>query len=807
VLRRSGFLAQNPASVGQALKGHRLDAALLLLLFILTLLPFLPGLIAGSCLYFRDLSVYFFPLRRFFLDGLARGELRYWNPFVHEGKPEVFPVSYPLDLLQLLWPDERGLTLLLVLHVPLCAVSFFLLGRGLGLRAPAAFLGGVAYALGGFTLSTVNLYPYVQAMAWAPLAVLGGVVILPGGTGRVAFLALVTATLLSTTGAEIVGQALLLCWVLAFVTHGRACLARLSAGLGLALGLVAPTVLVLLGLIRDSARGQGYPPSVVLGHSIPPVTWLQTMVGNLHGDLANLVGRFWGEAHASGGFPYFLSYYLGAATVTVAACGIAYGGRRGRILAILIAGFALVALGAHGILRPLVETFPALRAFRYPAKAFFTVHTAAALLAALGLHSLLQGDVRRWRLVAGLGLGFAALSALAIGLLASPPTLDALTHGLFPPGYGIDRRLALARIVVQDAALGGILAAMGGVLGALVARGRLLPSLAAWGLVAVVAADLLRTGTGLNPMVTASFYRLSPEIEALAEGFRRGGARVYTCPAPTSRAYLEVAQGYHEDRDAWSFGLQADTLSPYNNVALGVHTALSGDLTGFVPTERLLAPQDERCDAVPRLVPAMRAAGVSHVISLDPQESPDLELEAVLHPRRIAPLGLHVYSLRDRLPLRAVARTVRRASSQPDAEQAAREPGFLASGGVVVEGPVPGSGGEGELTVVSERPGRLELRLAASNATVVVVRDAWAPGWKATVDGANAPVLRADGRHLAVPVPAGPSRVVLSYAPPGLRPGLAIGAAAASVVAALLWRASASASQPRRNSSVGTLER
>ena len=83
---------------------------------------------------------------------------------------------------------------------------------------------------------------------------------------------------------------------------------------------------------------------------------------------------------------------------------------------------------------------------------------------------------------------------------------------------------------------------------------------------------------------------------------------------------------------------------------------------------------------------------------------------------------------------------------------------------------------------------RLEFDVQASRPTVLVVRDGWAAGWSATVDAAAAPVLRADGRHRAVPVPAGRSRVVLSYRPPSLTPGLGIAAAALALTLGLLWR-------------------
>jgi hypothetical protein len=141
---------------------------------LVAFLPFARGVLTGASLYFRDLSLHFFPLRRFALEGLRAGELRFWNPYVHEGVPLTLPpLGYPLDLLALAWPHEPLLSLLLALHVPLGAFGFLLLARGLGLRPVGACAGALVYGLGGFLLSTVNLYVYVQAAAWAPFVVLG----------------------------------------------------------------------------------------------------------------------------------------------------------------------------------------------------------------------------------------------------------------------------------------------------------------------------------------------------------------------------------------------------------------------------------------------------------------------------------------------------------------------------------------------------------------------------------------------------------------------------------------------------------
>src|SRR5260221_6276215 len=120
---------------------------------LVAFLPFLRGALSGQCFYFRDLSRQFFPLHRFATEGLVRGNLRCWNRFIHEGAPlPLPPLAYPVDLLHVLFRGEAGFSLLLALHVPLGAVAFVALARGMGLSRVAAAGGALIYALGGFYL-------------------------------------------------------------------------------------------------------------------------------------------------------------------------------------------------------------------------------------------------------------------------------------------------------------------------------------------------------------------------------------------------------------------------------------------------------------------------------------------------------------------------------------------------------------------------------------------------------------------------------------------------------------------------------
>ncbi len=287
-------------------RGRRaLPAALVALV---AFLPFLRGALSGASLYFRDLAMQFLPLRRYALEGLRAGEVRLWNPLVHEGVPLSLPaVGYPLDLLQLVRPDEVGISLVLALHVPLAAVTFLAMARGLGLPAVAAAGGALVYALGGFLLSSLNLYVYVEAAAWAPLLVLVLARDGPGSDRRaVALTALLLAIGLSTTGVEVVGQAVAIGLVLGWRRLARARAAdRLALAGSLALGaaIAAPVLVLVAGQVEGSARGRGLPTDVVLAHSVHPFTLLQVVVGGLYGNTSNLVNEWWGQNFFPGASP------------------------------------------------------------------------------------------------------------------------------------------------------------------------------------------------------------------------------------------------------------------------------------------------------------------------------------------------------------------------------------------------------------------------------------------------------------------------------------------------------------------------
>jgi len=81
------------------------------------------------------------------------------------------------------------------------------------------------------------------------------------------------------------------------------------------------------------------------------------------------------------------------------------------------------------------------------------------------------------------------------------------------------------------------------------------------------------------------------------------------------------------------------------------------------------------------------------------------------------------------------------------------------------------AGFAGDVTHVKWHSSTVDLVVEATRPALLVISQAWFPGWSASIDGHKTKAIRADAILLGVPVPAGRHKVILSYYPPGLTTG------------------------------------
>ena len=727
--------------------------------------------------YFRDISLAFFPLRQYQASELIAGRLPFWNPYVHEGE-FMLPSLYPVDLLHVIDSSPEFLSWLLTLHLPLAALGAYALGRTRGMSQLGAFMCGTVYSIGGFALSTLNLYVFLQALALAPFVLLTFERAATRGGRWIAGAALALAISLTTLALEIVAQAVALGVLLAIWRDARtgeatsnlpAAGARLVAALVLGVCLAGIPVAVTLGVLPETQRGAGLSSDEASGLALPLLGLFQFLVPNLFGALARPIESWWGGAIFTDGAPYFLSIYLGALVLALAVCGAAQALKRERIVLVAAAVLgAWFALGPAGGLWSLLHDLPFASAFRTPSKALFVVHLAVALLAGRGADRLAGG--KGWgvfSMVSAIGVlisgGIAAAAWLATDGFAGWLLLDARARAEF------------AAVLPADAARSATIGLLGVGLAIAVLRSRLRPYLAATVLAIVVAVDLARAGAGINKLASPLIFHLLPEISVERLDDLAGG-RAFAVPASLSRNFLAWMNMRQADSDLYMTYAMRQQLEPYNNVMYRVETAGSLDRTRLSPLLSSIGWAGYDLRDVTQVLPLLRHAAVSRVLSFDPVEHPELRLRATV-PVAITGLAIHVYELKRPWPRVLVACRAHWASTRLDAARMPHAATWDPYRDVAFEDPKvlrAAACNSGRARTVSLLPDEERYESESDGPGWFLVRSTHARGWRATVDGQPAALLRADGRHRAVAVPSGRHTVMLRYEPPWLWPGAAL---------------------------------
>ena len=752
---------------------------LLLLLLPLSLLADLDAAVPARTYYFRDFSLGFYPLRLFQAQELGAGRWPGWNPYLHEGSFGV-PSLYPPDLLHVLWPGPASVSWLLTLHFPLAALAFYGLARDLGLQRRGAFLGAAVYAQGGFALSCLNLYVYLQALALAPAVLLSCRRAAARGGRWIPGAALIVATAISTLALEFVGPSLVLGAGLALAwTPSRRQAARVALALGLGVGVAALPIAVTAALLQESLRAGGVAPEEALQYAVHPAALLQILIPEALGSVAAPLERWWGGRFVPGGVPYFTSLYIGPLVLALAPLGAVRLGPSRRLLLVSGALAFWFALGPWGGLAPVLVELPLLNWFRYPSKALLVPYLVTALLAGGAVDRL--ADRSGWRRF-GLMATLAAAAALAVAAV------------VFGAGDRVGQWLeASSRMTVEMQHVLGwgslhvaLVAALGGLLAVAVIVQRLTTGAAATTVVVVIVLDLARAGSGLNPQAPPAFFKALPgmaaqELSALA------GGRIFPFPALSSRSFRAFLARREPGVGVRALYANRQILDPFNNMIDRVEAAETPDRGGFMPYAPLVRPHEYDPRQVARLLPRLRNAAVTRILSFDPLVHADLRLRATV-PVPGTGLFIHVYEVGSPWPRAYVACRVLPADSRQEALQRPFEADFDGARDAALEVPARADCSQSRVTALEAPPGRERYRVKTDGSGLLVTRGSFTRGWRARVNGVAQPVLRVNGKHRGVPLEAGNHQVDLDYEPPGLRAGGLVSLLAVVAVLALLLR-------------------
>jgi Bacterial membrane protein YfhO len=692
------------------------------------------------------------------------------RPFVGAGQTAVFsPFSVPAYVL----PFWFSLGLIAALKLFVASFGTFLLGRALGMRLPGALLSGIVFAFG---LGLVAWLPWPIASAWAlcpwlllaidrairrpdllgaaAVAASGGLVLLTGHPES-AFHVLVVGVLFGA----------LRMWTVRDRPRGAApVLLRCGVvGVGLlgAVGLAAVFVVPFLELLAHSDEGSAR--AAVNQSGVTSALPARTVVGVLTPD-------WWGRptrvALPSPGVWVNRGMYVGALPLALAV--VALVARTSRLRIGIAVGAALALLIALGVF-PFADVSHDVPGFDAANNTRLTVlfTLCVALLAGWGLSDLLATPLparARWALVPAVLLVVLALG-LAVGAGGLFGRLGAALD--FAWAWGSPGELLFPGPAREVVRLGAALVLLPFAVGALavlwlrVGRGRVVAASTFAGLaIALVVLDLFRAGVGTSPAISQRIAQ-QPATPGMVLA-RRDPGRVAavglglivsaTLPSETGLNYgLRDARGFdfpaekHYDR-LWSRAVQ-----PGRSV-LSAH---------FIDELR------------PAGLRALRLLGVTRILFSPGAKPPPLDGLRVVYTGRDGTL----VAVDDALPQAFVVGKQEVVPTEQAALHRVLDPRVDLRTTAIVTRAVPGlatGGPPGQAALARPSPERIVVNARTAEASLLVVDEVHYPGWSATVDGREAPIVRVDYLLRGVPLGPGRHRIVLTYDPPSFTIGATV---------------------------------
>lgn len=714
----------------------------------LALLALVVVLFFWKILFTREFSVFVdhdnangaFAWNNFAVTTLKQGVLPLWNPYSQSGQSFVGEMQtalfYPLKLLLHAWPLNRaGMVSLQLLHELfvlahlLAAWFMFRLAEELGLERFSAFIAAICFSLGGF-VGRVGWPNMLDSAAWLPLIVLLEIRALrTPSAGRAAWqaalagLSLGMAILAGSIHVALMDVVVVVSAAVYFYFAERGALSPSAARLRAAM------IVGVIGTVAFCAAAVQLLPSIEYsGHALRNrYSTLAALPATQRVPYGELMETFAPQsilAFLFGGMSagaLAFSTYFGIFPLLLAVIGVWKNWDKSwvRYLAGLAVAAFLFTLGRFSALHGLAYTLVPYLWMAWQAGRFiYLTHFAMALLAGFGAGALFAAVDSRESL-AGLArvLKWAVIAgalALAVPAMAAKPQTD---QWIFFSFLLLVSTYGLFLYIQRR-------------------PGRAAKFL----VVALIFFDL-----------SAFNWTLWNKIEEQKAG------RNYLEKALTARgvaAFLKAQPGVfrvHVEGD-WS---------PHIGALYGVQT--TGGLTATVLKDYVWFWE------MPR---ATDMLNVRYFVTEKTVEGNTPAYQDA---------AWKVYENHKYLPRAWVVHDAAIELSGEALERRLRAPGFDPLRAAIINEPLTapldaGNGGEARVVFDSYRADGMEIRARSRGRGLLVLSESHYPGWRATVNGSPQPIYKVNGLLRGVEVPAGESKVVLSYAPRSVLAGALLSA-------------------------------
>jgi hypothetical protein len=743
--------------------------------------PLVAALASGHTLVTRDTARMFEPLRPLIANALREGRLPLWNPYEALGMPLFAQmqhgVLHPVSVLAAILVPTAGMDLFIVTYVLLATGGAFFLARGFEASPRGAAVAGVGFGLSGYVLSMSSNLPFLAAAGTAPWALAG-----LRAAGRGARLgpvwgALAFACLVFAGDPQWAAVSALLGLAIAWEAGGLRGAGR--AGLALLVGglLAGVQWLPTLAYLEQTSRAtDGLSVAERSQWALAPWRLLELGAPGFFGGrpgsgAAQVFLKLGGPT--TYGAPFVPSVHVGVVLLVLAGLGVR-ASRGSRTLAVAACLFLWMAMGVHLGADRVLRAVPVWGSFRYSEKLTGPLTLCLAVLAGLGLDRLALVSVTRWRsaLLAGAGLLGAAMLVVGFG-----------GEGLLAGWVGDAASIVRVRLLVGLAHGFAGLALLALALATVGASER-----ADWALPGTVATLVFLQCAG------ASLFAL----HAGKRGVREPD------PLRTVRAVDEITRIATPSRRGPAHGppeLDEADKSVYleSRMALMPYGAAAG-IDHMGPYSPLWPSRYERVffaflrDFGPSRWVAWRRFAVNRIV-VDTRLLPEVREEALAALDGAQKLqgdggvGFSVWGVPHR-PWAGFAPATVTVASEAEAYKRTAEAIATGDPAVVLEDAPPHFVSAGRILSFDRGAERVRIEAESEASGILFVNDAWMPGWRAAIDGAPVPLLRADVLVRAVPWPAGHHVLEMTYAPAEVRTGLWASLVGAFALVGMAWAGS-----------------
>ena len=745
-----------------------------------------------------------YAFREFAAATLKAGEgFPQWNPYLFGGLPYMAAmhgdIFYPTFLLRMLLPTDVAMTWGFVIHLFLAGLFTFCFLRAYGVGFYGSLVGGLAYMLSGpiagyaspghdgklfvSTLLPLTLWMLVRGVrdnrpwSWGVLAVAIGLAVLSPHPQLLQYMLLVSGAfalfLAMSPGAD--GTKL----------PGKVVLARLGRALGAVLvgfAIGAIQYASVLGYIDWSPRAGGTGYAHAVSYSMPIEELLNTVVPEFSG----ILDAYWGRNGI-----HFHSEYAGVVVLVLAGAGMFFaayrtGFRRFWLVTLVVS--LLWALGGYTPLyRIIYELVPGTKFFRAPSTMMYVTMFSVAVFAALGTERVLAAAASLTR---KFYIGWAA-AVVVIGLFIAGGLTGAVARDVGAemadtrPQYQQYQREQVVDSWVQRAesnqpaaiigsmrSIAFALATLGLLLAA--ARGKVSPRATALLLTALVVVDLwsIERRYWIFAPRASDVYRSDPAIDYLKSAAEPG--RVITWDI------INAAQDRDPAFTDQMMSHRVRLVGGYHGNELGRYRTLM-EQAGFF-TNGLGSAQfwrHENAQYLYTTVPDSMMAQVA--LQLQLAGVPGKLVGPVQNARGST---VYLYRLPGNNPAAWVA-TVMVKGADDQALATVLDPRFDPTRAAIIDtasairaatpttAPAPASV---KASVTRFDPGAIDVQLdgSAPEGAALVVSENFYPGWRATADGRDAQVARANYNLIGVALPAGARQIQLRFSDPAYATGKVI---------------------------------